>query len=152
MADLDGAGSATVADGSGFLGRRARQQYAALVQMRSRLFANVVRSNEGAFEFSARAVSFLIYCFIGVSLGVGAGAAAYSFVSSREWAFLSVEFWVVAFLWQAISVMLASFQEQFDVTGLLRFPVSFGSFVLLYLIFGLIDIPTIVGGLCALGI
>ncbi len=152
MADLDGAGSATVADGSGFLGRRARQQYAALVQMRTRLFANVIRSNEGAFEFSARAVSFLIYCFIGVSLGVGAGAAAYSFVSSREWAFLSVEFWVVAFLWQAISVMLASFQEQFDVTGLLRFPVSFGSFVLLYLIFGLIDIPTIVGGLCALGI
>jgi len=32
--------------------------------------------------------------------------------------------------------MLASFQEQFDLSCLLRFPVSFQSFFLLYIVFG----------------
>jgi len=36
-------------------------------------------------------------------------------------------------------VALASFQEQFDLAGMLRFPVSFSSFYLLYVVFGLAD-------------
>ncbi|MGB6192259.1 MAG: hypothetical protein WBF42_07325 [Terracidiphilus sp.] len=153
MADLGSAEPpANSAGGSGVFSSLAWVQYAALARMRSRLFVNGIRTNEGAFEFGARAVSFFIYCLIGLSLGAGAGAATFAILSSHEWQFLAIEFWVVLFLWQAMSVMLASFQEQFDLTGLLRFPVSFGSFVLLHLIFGLIDIPTIVGGLCVLGI
>ena len=67
-------------------------------------------------------------------------------------ALFPVLFWVLAFLWQAIPVMLASFQEQFDLGILLRFPLRFGSYVLLYLVFGLVDISTILGGLCCVGI
>jgi ABC-2 type transport system permease protein len=48
--------------------------------------------------------------------------------------------------------MLASFQEQFDLSILLRFPVRFGSYYLLYVVFGLADVSTIMGGLCCLGI
>ncbi len=48
--------------------------------------------------------------------------------------------------------MLASFQTQFDLDVLLRFPVSFDSFYLLHLIFGLVDVSTILGGFCCLGI
>jgi len=48
--------------------------------------------------------------------------------------------------------MLASFQEQFDLGILLRFPVRFGSYFLLYVVFGLLDISTILGGLCSVGI
>ena len=47
---------------------------------------------------------------------------------------------------------LASFQEQFDMAGLLRFPVNFRSFYLLYMVFGLMDVSTMLGGLCCLGI
>ncbi len=48
--------------------------------------------------------------------------------------------------------MMASLQEQFDLGILLRFPVSFRSYLLLYVFFGLGDISTILGVLCCLGI
>jgi ABC-2 type transport system permease protein len=51
-----------------------------------------------------------------------------------------------------IPILLASFQEQFDLGIILRFPVRFGSYYLLYLVFGLLDISTILGGLCCVGI
>ena len=51
-----------------------------------------------------------------------------------------------------VPIMLASFQEQFDLGILLRFPVRFGSYYLLYVVFGLADVSTIMGGLCCLGI
>jgi ABC-2 type transport system permease protein len=51
-----------------------------------------------------------------------------------------------------VPIMLASFQEQFDMSILLRFPVRFGSYYLLYVVFGLADVSTIIGGLCCLGI
>ena len=51
-----------------------------------------------------------------------------------------------------LPIALASFQEQFDLNGLLRFPVGFGSFYLLNLVFGLVDVPTILGGICSIGI
>lgn len=137
---------------AGLFSPLARTQYAAVAGMRARLFANNLRTNEGALEFGARAVSFIIYCFIGLSLGVGAGALTYSIVIREGWEYLAVEFWALCFVWQAMSVALASFQEQYDLSELLRFPVSFGSFVLLHLIFGLVDISTIIGTLCSLGI
>jgi ABC-2 type transport system permease protein len=153
MADIGVAGEADLTSPSGgIFSRLARVQYAALTRMRASLFVNAIRSGAGAIEFSARAVSFAIYCFIGVAIGAGAGATMYSLLSANEWSLVSVEFWVLCVVWQAISIALASFQEQFDLTGLLRFPVNFGSFVLLHLIFGLIDIPSIIGGLCSLGV
>lgn len=51
-----------------------------------------------------------------------------------------------------LPIALASFQEQFDLSGLLRFPVGFRSFFLLNVVFGLIDVPALLGGICCLGI
>jgi hypothetical protein len=59
--------------------------------------------------------------------------------------------WAVFFLWQIVPVSLASFQQQFDLGALLRFPVGFGPFYLLHLVFGLIDVSTIMGAFCCLG-
>jgi ABC-2 type transport system permease protein len=137
---------------TGLFSPLARAQYSAVARMRARLFANSIRTNEGALEFGARAVSFVIYSLIGLSLGVGACALTYTLVLRQGWQYLAVEFWALCFVWQAMSVALASFQEQYDLTALLRFPVGFRSFVLLHLIFGLIDISTVIGTLCSLGI
>jgi len=73
-------------------------------------------------------------------------------VSNGKWRFLPVLFWALCLAWQTIPVMLASFQEQFDLSILLRFPVRFGSYFLLWVVFGLADVSTILGGLCCLGI
>ena len=157
MADLGGAGLSPLGEAAGIhaggvLGSLARAQYAALARLRWRMFQNSLRSSKGALELGARAVSYVIYGIGGLGIGAGAGAATYALASGNQWRFLPILFWVVAFLWQMIPIMLASFQEQFDLGILLRFPVRFGSYLLLYLVFGLVDISTILGGLCCLGI
>ena len=138
--------------GAGPFNRLARAQYAALVSMRTRIFVNSFRTGAGAFEFGARTVSLFIYSFFGLALGAGAGSIAYSLLSHHQFQSLPIEFWVIFVLWQAIAIALVSFQEQFDLGSLLRFPVNFGSFFLLHLIFGLVDASTLAGGLACVGL
>jgi ABC-2 type transport system permease protein len=134
------------------VGTLARRQYSALVWMRFRMMANSIRSVQGAFEFSARGVAFVIYCLMGIAIGFGLGAGAYSLVSSEHYQYLPALFWTVFLVWQVLPIALASFQEQFDLSAVLRFPVSFGSFFLLSIVFGLVDVPAILGGICCIGI
>lgn len=151
MAGVARAEEAVVASGGPF-GRMARRQYSALVAIRWRMVANSVRSVQGAFEFGARGIAFIVYTIMGLSLGFGLGAGAYSLVSHGHLEYLSALFWTVLLVWQVLPIALASFQEQFDLSGLLRFPVNFGSFYLLNLVFGLVDVSTILGVTCCLGI
>jgi len=55
-------------------------------------------------------------------------------------------------MWQVVPVMLSNAQESVDFNILLRFPVSFRSYTLLYLFFGLFDPSSLLGGMCMLGI
>lgn len=148
MEDLQQPSSA----GRGLLSPLARAQYAALARLRWRIFVNGLRSSLGAFELGARTVAFVLYAFIGLGIGVGAGVYAYVIASGAQWQYLPIVFWGVCLLWQVVPIMLSTFQEQFDLGALLRFPVGFRSFFLLYLVFGLADVSTILGFLCCLGI
>ncbi len=113
------------------LGAQARAQYAALAGLRWQMFRNGLRSKLGAFELGARALAYILYSILGIGLGLGVGAAAYLLASEGKWQYLPLLFWPVFLLWQMIPIMLASFQEQFDMGILLRFPVRFGSYFLL---------------------
>jgi ABC-2 type transport system permease protein len=141
-----------MAGGAGLFSRLARSQYGALARMRLQMLANNARSVQGAFELGARSVTFLIYSLMGLGLGAGLGIGAYIMASRDKWQPLPILFWVVFIVWQVLPIALASFQEQFDLSGLLRFPVNFVSFYLLQLVFGLVDVPVLLGGLCCLGI
>jgi len=157
MAGLGGAlpnGSAepAVPMGGGPFGALARAQYAALAALRWRLLANSLRSTRGAFEAVATALMFLFWGLMGLGLGTGAAVAAYFIASRGAWEFLPIVSWAVCLLWLLAPVVMASFQEQFDLAGMLRFPVSFGTFFSLYLVFGLADTSTLLGALCCLGI
>ncbi len=155
-AGKDGAGSdgpgPALARGGGLLSPLARAQYSALARLRWRIFVNGLRSKLGAFELGARTVTFALYCIMGLGLGAAAGAIAFALASGGKWQYCAVVFWVVCLMWQVVPIMLASFQEQFDLGSLLRFPVGFRPFFLLYVVFGLSDVSTILGGLCCLGI
>jgi ABC-2 type transport system permease protein len=151
MAGLKGVGAGP-SQGLGALSGAARAQYAAMAALRWHMFVNGLRSKGGAFELGARTVSFVLYAFIGLGLGTIMGAGAYALASNEKWQFLPAVFWVACILWQVGPVMLASFQEQFDMGILLRFPVRFRSYYLLYVVFGLADVSTIIGALCCLGI
>lgn len=132
-------------------GPLARAQYSALIRLRWHIFVNGLRSKMGAFEFGARTVSYFVYGLMGVGLAFGAGGIAYGLASDKEWKYMPVLFWFVLFTWQVVPIMLASFQEQFNLGTLLRFPLGFKSFYFLYVVFGLSDVSTAIGALCSLG-
>jgi len=138
--------------GHGLFSPLARSQYNALVRLRWHIFVNGLRSKMGAFEFGARSISYLVYGLMGIGLAFGAGGIAYGLASDDQWNYMPAVFWFVLFTWQVVPVMLASFQEQFNLGTLLRFPVAFSSFYFLYIVFGLSDVSTAIGALCCLGI
>jgi ABC-2 type transport system permease protein len=142
----------TIPAGGGIFGAQARAQYAALARLRWHMFSHGLRSRKGALEVGARAVSFVFYGFGGLAVGAGIGFATFALCAGNQWKFLPILFWAVLFIWQLVPIMLASFQEQFDLGILLRFPVRFGSYYLLYVVFGLLDVSTILGGLCCAGV
>ena len=120
--------------------------------MRWSMFRNSLRTTQGAIELGARTIAFAFYTVMGLGMAAGFGGGAYAIVASEKWEILPALFWVLFVLWQVVPVTLASFQEHFDIGGLLRFPVGFGAFFLLHLIFGLVDASTMMGALCCLGI
>jgi ABC-2 type transport system permease protein len=147
-----GGGDEMLPVGSGLFSPLARAQYGALVRLRWHIFVNGLRTKVGAFEFGARTVSYFIYGLMGVGMAFGAGGIAYGLASDGQWNYMPAVFWFVLLTWQVVPIMLASFQEQFNLGSLLRFPVSFRSFYFLYVVFGLSDVSTAIGALCSLGI
>jgi len=137
---------------AGPLSRLARSQYRALASMRWSMFRNSLRTTQGAIELGARTIAFAFYTLMGLGMAAGFGGGAWAIAASGKWEILPALFWVLFVLWQVVPVTLASFQEHFDLGGLLRFPVGFGTFFVLYLIFGLVDASTMMGGLCCAGI
>ena len=144
--------SSPAAAPAGVFGPMARRQYAALARMRWEMFKNNIRTSRGALEVGARALSYLMYSGMSLGIGIGAGVSTYAIVHNQQWQLLPIPFWVLFLLWQMVPLVLASFQEQYEMGGLLRFPVGFGSFYLLYLVFGLIDVSTIMGVVACAGI
>jgi ABC-2 type transport system permease protein len=138
--------------GAGIFSAAARAQYAAFAEMRRRMFVNSLRSMRGSFEFGAKILSVVVYLGLGVGIGFGLGYAAYAMTAGGKPEALAILTWAVFALWQIVPVMVASFSEAVDLGGLLRFPLGFGPYTVLYLVFGLFDISTILGGLCLTGI
>jgi ABC-2 type transport system permease protein len=136
----------------GMFGREAMGQYAALGRLRWHMFTNVMRSNKGALELGARTFSFIVYCCMGLGFGAGSGGVAYLLAHHSSWKGIAMLIWAIFFIWQMVPIMLASLQEQFDLGILLRFPLRFGSYYLLYVVFGVADVSTILGALCCLGV
>jgi ABC-2 type transport system permease protein len=130
----------------------ARGQYAAMARMRLQMLANSLRSRKGSFDLAARIIRTIFFLILGLGIGTGLGFAAWGITADGKLQYLPVLFWPVMLFWQFVPVMSASFQEPVDMSMLLRFPVSFGSYVLQYLVFGLFDASSIIGGICLLGI
>ncbi len=120
--------------------------------MRWAIFRNTLRTTRGALEVGARGITYLIYACMSFGLAMGFGTSTFFIADSGKWEFVPIVFWALFLAWQVVPVSIASFQEQFDIGSLLRFPVGFGAFFLLHLIFGMVDVSTILGGFCCLGV
>lgn len=138
--------------GASPLSRLARAQYAALLKMRWLVLTHGARSLQGRFELSSRGVGTLFYGLIGLGTSGALGVTANLFARHGEWRLEGLLFWVVLAIWQSVPVGLASFQTQFEMGSLLRFPVSFWTFFVLHLVFAVGDLSTILGGLWSAGL
>ncbi len=137
--------------GSAF-GPLARAQYVALATMRWHAFRNGLRTTRGMVEAATNSANYLVYTVMGVGMTLGMGVGAYTFASSGKWWLLPFLLWGVFCVWQGMPIFIASFQQQFDLVGLLRLPIGFAPFFILHVLFGMVDVATILGGLGCMGI
>jgi ABC-2 type transport system permease protein len=129
-----------------------RAQYGAVAAMRWRMLLNSLRTRRGSFEMGARIFTQGFFALIGLGIGIGLGFAAWVVETHNSPAHLAVLFWPVLVFWQVIPITIASFQENADLSIFLRFPVNFISYTLFYILFGLFDIGSLVGGIALFGI
>ena len=129
-----------------------RGQLAAIARLRWQIFRHSLRTLGGRLEMVSRIFSYFGFGVMGLG-----GAAAFAF---GAWAFarrghieeLAFLFWPILVFWQLFPVMASAFAENIDFSNLLRFPLSFPSYVLVRIVFGASDPSTFVGSLWLFGI
>jgi ABC-2 type transport system permease protein len=137
----------------GFLSPLARRQYAALAWVQSRVFINSLRTRRGGLEFGAKILVFLIFCLIAGGPAFGLGFGAWVAVSHGRVMGISVLLWVLFLSWQFFAALAPALGGQNPELGhLLRYPVGFSSWIVLYLVYGLAAPSTIIGIVWALAI
>ncbi len=132
----------------GFAARLARQQYAALSWARWRIFVHSLRSRRGGVDLTAGILTYVFGVVIALGPSAGLGVGAWFSVSHHHPAGLATEFWIVFLIWQFLSALAPALAGQNpEMHHLLRYPISFGSWVLLYLVYGLISPSSVIGAL-----
>ena len=140
-------------EGTGLFSRQARSQYAALAWLQYRTFVNSLRTRRGGIELGARILSFLTFSLLALGPAVGMGFGAWYLASSQGMRGVAMLLWVLCLVWQCFSALAPMLAGQNpELSHLLRYPVSFGSWVLLYLVHGLAAPSTLIGLLWAAAI
>jgi ABC-2 type transport system permease protein len=118
---------------------RIGEQIRLVVGLRWRLFRNGLRKSTAKMNFIMTVITETIWGLLAIGSGVGIIFAGYFLVDSGKTGILTIIVWVFAFFWQFIPIMTAQFAPDFDITGLLRFPLRFPVFFALSVSYGLAD-------------
>jgi ABC-2 type transport system permease protein len=130
----------------------ARQQLAALAELRWRILINSLRTRGGRLELASRIFISLAFLAGGVGGAVGFGGGAWYLTSEGRAEWLGTLLWPAFLFWQLFPVMATAFVENLDSSSLLRFPLSYRWYFLIRLAYGSLDPATSVAGLWLLGI
>ncbi len=130
----------------------ARQQLAAVAELRWRIFANSLRTFRGRMELASRIFVGLAFAAGGIGGAVGLGGAAWFVISQKNSAWLGGLLWPVFLFWQLFPLMATAFTQNVESSNLLRFPLSYRSYFLIRLAYGSLDPATAVAGVWLLGI
>jgi len=124
----------------------------AIAQLRWRMFVNGLRSRRGKAELASRV---LVTSFFVVG-GFGGFAAATGFswwlVSQKQAEFLAVPLWTIFVFWQLFPLMATAFTNNPDSSELLRFPLTYRSYFLIRLAYGLFDPASALGTVVVFGV
>jgi len=124
-----------------------------MIWVQSRVFLNSFRTLRGGFELGARILSIVMFLLVSIGPAVGMGYGAYEAAMHQRPFGVAILFWVLFLVWQFFSAFAPALAGQNpDLNHLLRYPVSFGSWMLLYLVYGIASPSTLIGLLWAIGI
>jgi len=130
----------------GVLSPLARDQYRALAWVQFRMFLNALRTRRGSLELGARILSGFLFTAIALGPSVGLGVGAWAAAAHNHPAGISALLWVLFLAWQFFASLAPALAGQNPELGhLLRYPVGFGSWILLYLIYGIAAPSTVIG-------
>jgi ABC-2 type transport system permease protein len=129
-----------------------RTQLTAIAWLRWRLFVNALRTTRGQLELFSHIFISLAFAIGGLGGAFGMGISAYLLISAGKPELLALLFWFVFFFWQVFPIMATAFTNNPDSSGLLRFPLSYGSYFLVRLAYGAFDPATALGSLWSFGI
>jgi ABC-2 type transport system permease protein len=130
----------------------ARQQLAAVAELRWRIFANSLRTFRGRMELASRIFTGLAFAAGGIGGAIGLGGVAWFVVSQKNPEWLGGLLWPVFLFWQLFPLMATAFTQNVESSNLLRFPLSYRSYFLIRMAYGSMDPATAVAGMWLLGI
>jgi ABC-2 type transport system permease protein len=129
-----------------------RGQLTAIANLRWRMFVNGLRTKRGKMELFSRIIVTAAFAIGGLGgFGVAIGFSMY-FLSHDKPEFMAVLLWPVFFFWQVFPVMATAFTNNPDSSDLLRFPLTYRSFFLIRLAYGVFDPASALGCLALFGI
>jgi ABC-2 type transport system permease protein len=130
----------------------AGEQFAAIAELRWRLFVNSLRTLQGRLELASRVFTGIAYSFFGIGGTVGFGVAAWYIVSHDALGWLALPLWGIFLSWQLFPVLATALSENFDAANFLRFPLNYRSYFLLRLIYGSLNPTTFIAFLWLAGL
>jgi ABC-2 type transport system permease protein len=130
----------------------SREQFAAIAQLRWRIFVNSLRTIRGRLEMVSWIFVGLMFAAMGIGGTFGLAAAAWFLTSQHNAEWLALVLWGVMLYWQLFPVMATAFSESFDSTNFLRFPIGYRSYFLIRMAYGALDPTTLIGTLWLIGI
>jgi len=131
---------------------RARDQYPAIARMRWNIFRNSLRSRRGKANLASQIIMSTVFGIFGLGSAIGFGSGAWYFMSQNKGEWLAALFWPVMLFWQFFPIMATAMTENLESSNLLRFPMTYRSYFLVRLAYGLFDPATAIGALWLLAI
>jgi ABC-2 type transport system permease protein len=124
---------------------RSRQQLLAIARLRWQSFGHSLRTTRGAVELASHVFVTLLLLLGGLVGAAMLGSGAYSFVVNDTLDWIALLLWSVFFFWQLFPIMGSVFTETVDLSNLLRFPLTYRSYFLVRLAYGVLDPSTMLG-------
>jgi len=128
-----------------------RGQLNAIANLRWRMFVNGLRSKRAKLELLSRILVTSAFAIGGIGGFALCAGLSWYFVSQGKADYLALLLWPIFFFWQAFPVMATAFTNNPDSSDLLRFPLTYRSYFLIRLAYGMFDPASALGSLAVFG-
>jgi len=128
-----------------------REQLAAIATVRLQIFRNSLRTMRGRAEMVSWIFMGLWFLMAGLGGAFGLGIGAWAILSHGHPEWFAVLLWPIFVFWIFFPLLATAFSETFDSANLLRFPLRYSSFFAVNIIYGSLDVATMLGVLWLTG-